>query len=198
MTKPASSPGRGQGVAERSAITAERSAIIAERRAIVVLGAAVWEGGVPSHALRRRVGHAVELAIAIEHATLLLSGGIGRHPPSEARVMGEVARAAGFPGARILLEESATSTDESARLCATILEREGLGRVTLVTDAYHIERSLLAFRQAGIEAEGAAPPDSPGSLGSQRQRRRERWALRWYRLRGFWRRRSGQLGRPGR
>ncbi len=153
-------------------------------RVFVVLGAAVWEGGVPSHALRRRVEHAVRVAGRGEESILLLTGGVGRHPPSEARVMAAVARDAGFPGSRIWLEETATSTDESARRCAALLRGRVVERVTLVTDAYHVERSLFAFRRAGVEADAEAPPDS---RGTPRQRRRERWAFRLYRTRAWWR-----------
>ncbi|MGH0036969.1 MAG: YdcF family protein [Myxococcota bacterium] len=154
------------------------------REAVVVLGAAVWPGGVPSHALRRRVLFAVELAMGDALRDLLLTGGVGREPPSEARVMSGLASEAGIDAGRIVLEERATSTYESARFCAEIVRREGFARVTVVTDAYHLPRALLAFAQAGIAAEGAAPQESPGSLGSPAQRRRERWATAWYRLRG--------------
>lgn len=157
------------------------------RPVVVVLGAAVWAGGVPSHALRRRVAHGVALALEDEAQHLLVTGGVGRHAPAEARVMAALAREAGLSVERIVLEERATSTDESARFCAHLIAREGFGPVTVVTDAYHVERTLLAFRQAGVEARAAATPDSPGSRGSPAQRRRERWATRLYRLRGAWR-----------
>jgi uncharacterized SAM-binding protein YcdF (DUF218 family) len=166
----------------------------AGREAVVVLGAAVWPGGAPSHALRRRVAHAVALVLEDDRRDLLLTGGVGRHPPAEARAMAEIARASGVDGSRIVLEERARTTDESARLCSEIIRREGFVRVTVVTDAYHLPRALLAFAHAGIEARGAPPPDSAGSLGSPAQRRRERWATVWYRLRGRLRR----WGRGGR
>jgi len=153
-----------------------------------VLGAAVWEGGVPSPALRRRVRHAVALALSDPRSDLLLTGGLGRHAPSEARAMREVARAAGLPTERLLLEERATSTDESARFCADILRREGFERVTVVTDRYHVRRVVVAFRQAGVVVDAASPPDSDASRGSRAQCWRERGALLWYRLRGIWRR----------
>lgn len=163
------------------------------REAVVVLGAAVWEGGVPSDALRRRVARAVDLAREDDRRDLLMTGGVGRHPPAEARVMAALAEGAGVDPRRLLLEERATSTFESARLCARIIRREGFDRVTVVTDAYHLPRTLLAFAQQGIAARGVTTPDSPGSLGSPAQRRRERWATLWYRLRGALRRRRGPL-----
>ena len=55
----------------------------------VVLGAGVWEGGVPSPVLRRRVSHGIELVKSGCAGWLILTGGVGRHPPSEAQVMQE-------------------------------------------------------------------------------------------------------------
>ena len=53
---------------------------------IVVLGAAVWPGGQPSPALQRRVMHAVDLMQRGYAAYLLVTGGMGQYPPTEASV----------------------------------------------------------------------------------------------------------------
>jgi uncharacterized SAM-binding protein YcdF (DUF218 family) len=123
----------------------------------VVLGAAVWAHGRPSPTLLRRTLHAVGLARAGGVGHLLLTGGVGDHPPSEARVMRDVALRAGIAAARLVLEETATTTLESARACAHIIEARGWTRVLVVTDRYHLARSLLAFRHFGINARGSAP-----------------------------------------
>lgn len=52
-------------------------------------------------------------------------------------------------------EEASTTTWENARFSATPLRADGIGRVYLVTHAWHMRRSLLAFRRAGIEAVAA-------------------------------------------
>ena len=60
---------------------------------IVVLGAAVWEGGQPSPALKRRLLHGVKLWKEGNAKYIIVSGGIGKHPPSEAAVMKKLATA---------------------------------------------------------------------------------------------------------
>ena len=101
--------------------------------AIVVLGAAVWPGGQPSPTLQRRVMHAVDLLQRGYAAYLLVTGGVGKYPPTEAEVMQRLAVAHGIPRRCVLREEQATSTFESAMLCRDMLRqrwyyylREGL------------------------------------------------------------------------
>ncbi|MFN8644926.1 MAG: YdcF family protein [Candidatus Binatia bacterium] len=151
----------------------------------VVLGAAVRAGGRPTGAWRG-ARHAIALvrAGAVDH--LLLTGGIGRHPPAEARVMRELAVAAGLDPGRLVLEETATSTLESARACARLIAERGWSRVVLVSDAYHLPRARLAFRRFGIDAEGSAPPGGRGDTPAWQWRLlrlRELVAIPWYWLR---------------
>ena len=63
--------------------------------AAIVLGAMVRPDGSPSPALARRVGHAVRLAHAGVVSHLLMTGGAVRHPVPEARIMRDLAVAAG-------------------------------------------------------------------------------------------------------
>ena len=72
--------------------------------AIVVLGAAVWPGGQPSPALQRRVMHAVDLLQQGYAAYLLVTGGVGKYPPTEAEVMQRLAVAHGIPRRCVLRE----------------------------------------------------------------------------------------------
>lgn len=64
-------------------------------------------------------------------------------------------------GVRFLQEEMAVAvawpenrsrnTWENAQLTSQLLQGKGIGRVALVTHAYHMPRSVYAFQQAGIE-----------------------------------------------
>src|SRR5436190_16587366 len=87
---------------------------------IVVLGAAVWPDEQPSPALRRRVLHAVDLLQRGYASHLLVTGGVGKHPPAEAEVMQCLAVAHGIPHASIVLEDQATSPFESACRCRAL------------------------------------------------------------------------------
>ena len=149
---------------------------------IVVLGAAVWPGGQPSPALRRRVLHAVDLLQRGYAPHLLVTGGVGKHPPAEAEVMQHIAVAHGIPHASIVLEDQATSTFESAWRCRDMLWQRGWSRALIVTDRFHLTRALVAFRSVGIRATGSAAPGKPAWRLSQRvyYRLREGLALAWY------------------
>ena len=161
---------------------------------IVVLGAAVWPQGQASPALRRRVLHAVDLLQRGYATSLLLTGGVGKYPPAEARVMQHLAQASGIPPSRIVLEERATSTLESACRCHPLLRQHGWTRVLLVTDGYHLKRALFAFRRCGTPAVGSAVPGPSARRVEQRwyDYGRESCAFVWYGLRllpCFWPRR---------
>jgi uncharacterized SAM-binding protein YcdF (DUF218 family) len=149
----------------------------------VVLGAAVWAHGRPSPTLWRRTMHAVELAHRGAVAHLLLTGGVGRHPPSEASVMRAVAERAGVSPSRLVREETATTTLESARACARIIGERGWTRVLVVTDRYHLARSLMAFRHFGVLARGSAPPDDTAGWQWLFLHLRELVAIPWYLVR---------------
>ncbi len=152
---------------------------------IVVLGAAVWPGEQPSPALQRRILHAVALLQRGYAAYLLVTGGVGKYPPSEAAVMQRLAVAHGIPPQHVLCEDQATSTFDSALLCCNMLRQRGWSRVLIVTDRYHLPRALFAFRSCGLHAAGSAAPGKPA------RRLRRRWyyylreglALAWYLVR---------------
>ena len=126
---------------------------------IVVLGAAVRPGGTPSPALRRRVLHAVHLFQQGFSGRLLFTGGIGRYPPSEAEVMRRLAAEHGIPDDRLILEETAASTLDSAFACSRIIREKGWSTAVVVSDRYHLFRSVSLFRRLGIQAYGSAPAE---------------------------------------
>lgn len=135
---------------------------------IVVLGAAVRPGGTPSPALRRRVLHAIHLFHQGFSGSFLFTGGIGRHPPTEAEAMRRLALEHGLPDDRILLEENALSTLDSAISCCRIIRKNGWSTATVVTDRYHLFRSVFLFRRLGVEAFGSAPQNGETQMGSWR------------------------------
>ena len=135
---------------------------------IVVLGAAVWPGGRPSPALTRRVVHAVHLFQAKQAPVLLMTGGLGKHPPHEAYLMRDLALARDVPAQFIVVEDRATSTFESGVYCAPIFAQHGWATALIVTDGYHLPRAVLTFRSFGVRAVGSAAP--------------HRWRSSWKRL----------------
>ena len=165
---------------------------------IIVLGAAVWPGGKPSPALRRRMQHAVRLFQAGQGRCLLVTGGLGQHAPAEAQVMQQLALEAGVPQHCILREEQATSTFESAIYCGRLCTQQRWKRALLVTDRYHLPRAWLSFRSVGIQVHGS------GTRSTLRPWRkasyawgREVPALLWYMVRIMaWKLRQGICHTP--
>jgi uncharacterized SAM-binding protein YcdF (DUF218 family) len=110
--------------------------------AIVVLGCSVGADGRASPALARRVREGARLWHEGRAPILVLTGGVGTHPPSEARAAREIALERGVPEDAIVLEERSTSTEENARFARELVTAE---RVLLVTDGFHALRARRIF-----------------------------------------------------
>jgi len=150
---------------------------------ILVLGSAVWPNEQPSPSLRARTERAIELYQQGYAPYLLLSGGLGQYPPEEAEVMRRLAVEAGIPQEALILDKEAHSTWESMEQAREILEQEGWETAIIVSDPFHIERSLLMAGDAGFAAYGSPAPHSPTyTIPSRRlfYTSREVLALWWY------------------
>jgi uncharacterized SAM-binding protein YcdF (DUF218 family) len=146
----------------------------------VVLGTQVLAGGRPSRTLDARVRHAARMYAAGEVDRLVVTGGLGKHPPTEAAVMARILVESGVPDEAILIEDEAESTWDSARFLAGVLEKEGVGEVLVVTDPLHCVRTAAAFGRVGISARPEPVYSSP------------MWRVPWLR-RGQFFRESGAL-----
>ena len=119
----------------------------AENRVAIVLGARVERDGTASDTLHDRVLTGVELYTAGKAGKLLLSGG-GREPA----VMKKLALELGVPEADIVLDDLGTRTLES---CSRARHVFGIEKAIVVTQDYHLARSLYLCRSFGVEAIGA-------------------------------------------
>lgn len=79
--------------------------------------------------------------------------------------MRRIATEHGIPEEKIVMEETAKSTLESAMACADIIKKHNWKTALIVTDKYHLLRSLMLFRQFGVRAEGGATEDSRSEMG---------------------------------
>lgn len=140
------------------------------RPAIVIFGAAVRPGGRPSETLRRRVEAAIAFGRTLDDPLYVPTGGLGRHPPTEARVMAHLLLRAGIARDAIRLEETGRDTLSSAHAVARML-RDHDGTVYAASSSYHLPRCVLLLRLAGLRAAAAPPP---------RQKVRDLW---WWWLR---------------
>ena len=155
-------------------------------RYAVVLGTQVLPGGRPSRTLDARVRHAARLYASGRINRVVVTGGVGKHPPSEAEVMAHILRKEGLPDGVVLLEGEAESTWDSARLVAAMAAGEGVSEVLVVTDPLHCVRTAAAFRRAGLSAWAEPVYSSPMWRDPWLRRGqflRESGALVWYRMR---------------
>lgn len=113
-----------------------------------------------------RVWHAARLYHAGKAPLMLLSGGSDPavSTMSEARAMQWFLRDLGVPDQVMLLEEVSRTTQENAAFSATILKRQGIDRVLLVTSAMHMRRAVAHFAAQGIEVVPAAADYETGPV----------------------------------
>jgi len=156
---------------------------------IIVLGSAVWPNEQPSPSLRARTERAIELYRDGYASHLILSGGLGRHPPEEAEVMRRLAVEAGIPDEVLVLDEEARSTRESLVRGREIMQQGGWDTAIIVSDPFHIKRSLLIAEDIGITAYGSPALDNPTYTVPARRfyyTSREVVALWWYLVQRSW------------
>lgn len=152
----------------------------------VVLGTQVLAGGRPSRTLEARVHYAARLYARGGVDRLVVTGGLGKHPPTEAEVMARILRESGVPEEAVLVEDEAESTWDSARLVAEVLAKHGVREVLVVTDPLHCVRTAAAFERVGIIARPEPVYSSPMWRDPWLRRGqffRESGALVWYGVR---------------
>jgi uncharacterized SAM-binding protein YcdF (DUF218 family) len=172
--------------------------------AIVILGGDVSRVGDPRSAVdvgplsleRLRAGAALQRATGLP---VLVSGGIiGRDQPPLAGLMAHSLET-DFAVPVRWQENASQDTWENARDSAAILQAAGIRSVFLVTHGWHMRRSLMAFRQAGLQARPVPVrfarhrPVEPGALvpnvtaWEDSYYALHEWVgCAWYALRAWW------------
>ena len=134
---------------------------------IVVLGGAVdpefvaARGAPDLNEAAERVTVVAELARKYPSARILYSGGSGRllfQGGAEAQFAGALIETFGVPKSRLILEDQSRNTAENAIFSLRLAMPKPGERWLLVTSAYHMPRSMGAFRRAGFAVE-AYPVD---------------------------------------
>lgn len=168
--------------------------------AIVVVGADVrprapeYGGATVGRLTMERLRYGAWLQRATGKPLLASGGRVGGAGLPLARVMREVL-AGEFGAQPVWVEELSRNTYENARFSAAILRREGIGKVYLVTQGWHMARARGAFEAAGIEVVAAptgltaAPAPAPrnflatgGALQASTYAVHEWLGRLWYRL----------------
>ena len=120
---------------------------------ILVLGASVTSDGVPSPILQDRLDTAIDLYKKGVAPKLLLSGDNGQMVYNEVKAMQNYALEAGVDENDIYLDHAGFSTYESIYRAKYIFKVDSM---IVVTQTYHLYRSLYGCRRMGITAMGAA------------------------------------------
>jgi vancomycin permeability regulator SanA len=137
--------------------------------AAVTFGARVYASGQPSPLLAARIDTAVELYRSGLVPVLVMSGGDGADGFNEARVMADVAVAAGVDPSAIVIDASGNTTEATVGHSIALLTRPD-GAVPLhliaVSQPYHLPRVQLAYSNEGIDVitVPAADPEPPLEL----------------------------------
>jgi len=123
----------------------------------VVLGNEVTASGAPSKRLQARLDTAVSLYQGGFVRRVLVSGGI-EQPGSrdEAAIMAAYLMAQGIPPSTILQDPNGIDTLATSRNTACLA---GQSSVLAVTQWFHVPRTLIAMRRAGLRDVSAAWPD---------------------------------------
>jgi hypothetical protein len=174
-------PSRRLGLALALVLLAHGVATAGGRSALLVLGAETNPDGSPSPKLERRLTHALELSRRQPETLVLVTGAAVRSQQNEARTMASWLRQRGVEPERLLIEESARTSADNADLSVPLLLRAGVDHVTVVTERYHLPRTLFhvraALRTVGahhVVVEGAAAPDELSGLERLRTAAKER------------------------
>lgn len=132
-------------------IFTERDAIqLKDIDCILVLGAGVV-GKRPSHMLEDRLLQAISLYENNVSSKIIMSGDHGRKEYDEVNIMKDFAIEKGIPSENIFMDHAGFSSYESIYRAKEIFKAK---KIVIVTQEYHLYRSLYIANQLGIEAYG--------------------------------------------
>ena len=130
---------------------------------ILILGGPVRDGK-PGQILYERIKKAAELLRENPDAKAVCSGGIksDRQKLSEAQIIKNTLLGLGIDGERILLEPKAKTTVENFKFTKEMLPSDA--GVAFVTSKFHIKRSIIIMKKAGVDYIPVASENGSDSL----------------------------------
>lgn len=127
-------------------------------QAIVVLGGGLnghsYEypvKAIPNTETLARLNYTAYLARQYPDLPIITSGGYTGTHYTEGKVMRYTLITSYFVTNPISVEDSSRNTDENAKFVAKMLQAEGITKVAIVSQAYHLRRACMVFRKYGIE-----------------------------------------------
>ena len=99
-------------------------------------------------------------------ARVVIAAGGAEEGETEADVAADLLGQLGIARGRMLLDRTSRNTRENALQLRDIVAREQLGRLLLVTSAFHMQRALGCLRAVGLRADALATDhQNPAQLG---------------------------------
>ena len=119
---------------------------------IIILGAGIW-GNKPSPMLEDRLLEGINLYNNNISKKILMSGDHGKKEYDEVNIMKKFAIENGIPSENIFMDHAGFSTYESIYRAKEIFKAK---KIVIVTQKYHLYRSLYIANKLDIEAFGVA------------------------------------------
>ena len=124
--------------------------------AVIVLGAYVYSSGTPSPVLRDRLDYGYKMYTQGKARKILVSGDHGRDSYDEVNAMKEYLIKMGVPGEDIFMDHAGFNTYDSMYRAKNIFQ---VNNLVIVTNNFHIQRSVYIARKFDMEAWGYPTPD---------------------------------------
>ena len=140
-----------KSVGGRNIITPEETAELKDVDCIVVLGCQVKDDGKPSDMLADRLRRGIELYNQGVTPKIIMSGDHGQKEYDEVNTMKQVAVDAGLPSSDVFMDHAGFSTYETLYRAKEVFEAD---KIIVVTQEYHLYRTLYIAEKLGIEAYG--------------------------------------------
>ena len=140
-----------KSVGGHNIITPEEAAELKDVDCIVVLGCQVKDDGKPSDMLADRLRRGIDLYNQGVAPKIIMSGDHGQKEYDEVNTMKQVAVDAGIPSSDVFMDHAGFSTYETLYRAKEIFEAD---RIIVVTQEYHLYRTLYIAEKLGIEAYG--------------------------------------------
>lgn len=139
--------------AKEKILTVEDAAKLEDVDCILVLGCLVWSETTPSHMLADRLSVGVELYKSGAAPKILMSGDHGRKDYDEVNVMKNFAVDEGVESENIFMDHAGFSTYESMYRAKEVFKAK---KIIIVTQGYHLPRSIYCAQALGLEAYGVS------------------------------------------
>ncbi|NPT59982.1 YdcF family protein [Paraburkholderia elongata] len=125
----------------------------------VVLGNTVDRDGRPSPRLAARLDRAYQCYEQRQCRILFVSGGIEASGADEAMAMRAYLVRLGVPSDSIVVDRAGNDTWSTARNASEFMRNHGWTSAVVVTQYFHLPRTILALRRFGVRSvSGAYPP----------------------------------------